>query len=83
MTDYRLRNRDLLYAERAPRPLTWRNLAIFGSIAVTVTVGVVSYLTDRFNAAATGFNPTSSALVAQQKAPAPSVHLATPKSSGS
>ncbi len=79
MTDYRLRNHDLLYADRRRQPLTWRNLAIFGSIAVTVTFGVVSYLTDRFNPAGAGFNPSSFGLVAQQKAaPTSAVHLATP-----
>jgi hypothetical protein len=39
MTDYRLRNHDLLYAERDTRVLTWRNVVVFGAIAVTVTSG--------------------------------------------
>ena len=81
MTDYRLRNHDLLYAERAPRVLTWRNVVVFGAIAVTVTTGVVSHLSDRFNATATGFASASSGTVAQRAAARqPTVHLATPAS---
>jgi hypothetical protein len=81
MTDYRLRNHDLLYAGRAPQPLasalTWRNVVIFGAIAATATLTVVGHLTDRFSATATG--------PAMQRAagPAPAIHLATPGDSRS
>jgi hypothetical protein len=84
MTDYRLRNQDLLYADRRRRPVGWREFAIFGSIVLTVTAGVVGYLADRFNAAAAGFNPASD-LVAQQKLaperPPASARLETPRNS--
>ena len=79
MTDYRLRNHNLLYAESGHPPLGWRNLAIFGSIVLTVTIGVVGYLADRFNAA--GF--AAPAFAAQQVAPSPAAQLATPKTTGS
>ena len=82
MTDYRLRNHDLLYAERDPRVLTWRNVVVFGAIAVTVTIGVVGHLNDRFSTAAAGFAPASPGMSAQHAAAArqPAVHLATPAS---
>ena len=78
MTDYRLRNHDLLYAERDPRILTWRNVVVFGAIAVTVTIGVVGHLSDRFTTAA-GLAPASPGAAAQHAAARqPAVHLATP-----
>jgi hypothetical protein len=84
MTDYRLRNHDLLYAERDTRVLTWRNVVVFGAIALTVATGVVSHLGDRFNTTAAGFAPASSAVAAQHAtARQPAVHLATPASSPS
>ena len=79
MTDYRLRNQNLLYADAGHKPLGWRNLAIFGAITFTGSVGVVGYLMERFNAAATGF--AAPALTAQRAAP-PSpvtVQLRTPR----
>ena len=82
MTDYRLRNHDMLYAERDTRVLTWRNVVVFGAIAATVTTGVVSHLSDRFNA--TAAVSASSAVAAQHAAARqPAVHLATPATSGS
>ncbi len=78
MTDYRIRNHDLLYADRAPQPLGWRNIAIFGAIGMTVLVGVVSHLADRFNMMPPGF-PANSATVAAR--PAPLMHLANPAAS--
>ena len=80
MTDFRMRNHDLLYADAGRRrPTDWRQVAIFGAIGFTVAFGVVSYLTDSFNAASSGFNPTGPALAAQdQAAPAPLVRLARP-----
>jgi hypothetical protein len=81
MTDYRLRNHDLLYAERDTRVLTWRNVAVFGAIAVTVATGVVGHLSDRFNTTAVGLAPASLGVVAQRTAARqPAVHLATPAS---
>jgi hypothetical protein len=81
MTDYRLRNRNLLYAERDTRVLTWRNVVVFGAIAVTVTTGVVGHLSDRFNTRAVGLAPASLGAVAQHAAVRqPDVHLATPAS---
>jgi len=78
MTDYRLRNHDLLYAERDLRVLTWRNVVVFGAIAVTVTIGVVGHLSDRFTTAA-GLAPASPGAAAQHAAARqPAVHLATP-----
>ena len=78
MTDYRLRNQNLLYADTGPQPLGWRNLAIFGAITLTVSAGVASYLTERFNAASTGF--AAPALTAQRAAPSPAtVQLTTPR----
>jgi hypothetical protein len=77
MTDYRVRNHDLLYADRGKRPLNWRTVLVFGAVAVTVTLGVVAHLTDRFNAAPAGFT------AAQQSAPKPAMHLATPTGSRS
>ena len=79
MTDYRLRNHDLLYADRGYDPLSWHNVAIFGVIAVTVMLGVVSYLTDHFNAATAGFNPAPTQLIANPKpATPPAIQLALP-----
>jgi hypothetical protein len=84
MTDYRTRNHDLLYADRGRKPLTWRHAAIFGTIAVTVTVGVASYLTDRFNPATAGFNPAPARMIAQDNPTAtPVIHLARPESARS
>jgi hypothetical protein len=81
MSNYRPRNQHLLCADRRLRPLTWRNVAIFGAIAATAMFGVVSHLTDRFNAAG-GF--TSPALVAQgASAPQSVIRLATPTASHS
>ena len=81
MTDYRLRNEDLLYTERGPQVLTWRNVMIFGAIAVTVTIGVVGHLSDRFSATAAGLAPASAGAAAQQAvARQPAVQLATPAS---
>jgi hypothetical protein len=81
MTDYRLRNHDLLYAERDIRVLTWRNVMVFGAIAVTVTIGVVGHLSDRFNTTAAGFATAPSGAAAQHAAARqPAVHLATPAS---
>jgi len=81
MTDYRLRNHDLLYAEHDPRVLTWRNVVVFGAIAVTVIIGVVGHLNDRFGTAAAGFAPASPEAAAQHAAARqPDVHLATPAS---
>jgi hypothetical protein len=72
MTDYRLRNPNLLYAARGNRPLDWRTVAILGVIAVVVTAGVVGHLAERFNAAI----PDST--IAQQPGPVPAVQIATP-----
>ena len=81
MTDYRLRNHNLLYAERDTRVLTWRNVVVFGAIAVTVTIGVAGHLSDRFNTTAAGFAPASAGAAAQHAAARqPAVHLATPAS---
>ena len=81
MTDYRLRNHDLLYAERDSRVLTWRNVVVFGAIAVTVATGVVGHLSDRFNTTAVGLAPASLGVVAQHAAARqPAMHLATPAS---
>jgi hypothetical protein len=84
MTDYRLRNHELLYAVRDTRVLTLRNVVVFGAIAVTVATGVVSHLSDRFNTTAAGFVPSASSVAAQHAAARqPAVHLATPATSGS
>jgi hypothetical protein len=86
MTDYRMRNHDLLYADPSGRVLSGRNLAIFGSIALTVTVGVASYLMDRFNPATAGFKTVTPSVVAHQAptpAPMPVVQLTQPGPSGS
>jgi hypothetical protein len=81
MTDYRLRNQDLLYAERDPRILTWRNVVIFGAIAVTVTTGVIGHLNDRVSITAAGFASAPRGVAAQHAATRqPAVHLATPAS---
>lgn len=81
MTDYRLRNHDLLYAERDARVLTWRNVVIFGAIAITVTIGVVGHLNDRFNTTAANLATASFGATAQHAAARPpAVHLATPAS---
>jgi hypothetical protein len=71
MTDYRLRNQNMLYAERGRRPLNWRNAAIFGSIAAVALLGVVSFLADRFNTTALGLSPAAFNQDAQQKPAAP------------
>ena len=78
MTDYRLRNHDLLYADSGRRPLTWRDYAIFGAIAATVVVGVISYLADHVNAVSGSASPG----VAARQAPAPPV-VAKPVTTGS
>ena len=66
MTDYRLRNHDFLYADSGRRPLTWRHYAIFGAIAATLVVGVVSYLADHVNTAS---GSASSGVATRQAAP--------------
>ena len=82
MTDYRLRNQNLLYADTRHKPLGLRNLAIFGAIALTVSVGVVGYLMERFNAAGSGFAAPS--LNVQRTVPSPAtVQLTTPRTTGS
>jgi hypothetical protein len=78
MTDYRIRNHDLLYADRIPRPFGWRNIAIFGAIGVTVLIGVVSHLADRFNMMPPGFPAGTAAAAAR---PAPLIHFANPAAS--
>ena len=81
MTDYRLRNHDLLYAERDTRVLTLRNVVVFGAIAITVTTGVVGHLSDRFNTTAVGLAPAPLGVAAQHAATRqPAMHLATPAS---
>jgi len=84
MTDYRLRNHDLLYAERDPQVLTWRNVVVFGAIAVTVTIGVVGHLNDRFSITAAGLAPASPGAAAQHaRRVSPSYTSHTPATSGS
>jgi hypothetical protein len=76
MTDYRIRNHDLLYASRKPQPLSWRNIAIFAAIGATVTFGVVGHLTDRFNTAPPGFPASAPPMLSAQRAPL--IQLVTP-----
>jgi hypothetical protein len=83
MTDYRLRNHDLLYAERDRRIVTLRNVMVFGAIAVTATVGVVSHLSDRFSTTAASFAPTAPSVAMHAAARLPAVRLATPARSPS
>ena len=78
MTDYRLRNHDLLYADSGRRPLTWKDYAIFGAIAATVVVGVISYLADHVN----GGSGSASPSVATRQAAPPAVR-ATSVTTGS
>ena len=80
MTDYRLRNHDLLYAERDPRVLTRRNVVVFGAIAITVTMGVVGHLSDRFDTTAANLTASFGQTVQHAAARQPAVHLATPAS---
>lgn len=74
MTDYRLRNHDLLSADRGFRPLGWRSVAIFGSIAATVTFSVAGYLSDRFVPATAGLHARS-VLMAQRQTDTPPIQL--------
>lgn len=79
MTDYRLRNNDLLYVHLGRPPIGWQSIAIFASIGFTVMLGVAAYLTGNFNPASTGFGPPAPALVAEQPAAPPTVvQLDTP-----
>jgi hypothetical protein len=81
MSDCRLRNHDLLYAERDPRVLTRHNVVVFGAIAITVTIGVVGHLSDRFDTTAANFATASFGEAAQHAAARqPAMHLATPAS---
>lgn len=82
MTDYRLRNHDLLYAKRDPQPLTWDKVAVFGAILATVTIGVVGHLTDRFTPTAAMLSPPGAA-AQQAGTPQPAMQLATPSISPS
>ena len=76
MTDYRLRNHDLLCAERGARVLSLRNVLVFGAIAVTVSIGVIGHLTDRFNTSAASIATVPSSRVAQHTgAPQPALSL--------
>jgi hypothetical protein len=77
MTDYRLRNHELLYAPRGKRPLDGRVVVIFALIAAVVVFGVAGHLAERFNAATPGSTVTRQAL---RTAP---VHVAAPETSGS
>ena len=72
MTDYRPRNHDLLYFGRERENLGWNGVAIFGGIALAMTLLVGAYLTDSYNPASTGFSaaiparaPRSTAVVQQ------------------
>jgi len=76
MTDYRLRNRDLLYADRKAEPLSWRNIAIFGAIGVVATLAVAGHLTDNFNSLPPGF-PTDGRVMTAQHGP-PLIQLVSP-----
>jgi hypothetical protein len=78
MTDYRLRNHDLLYADSGRRPLSWKDYAIFGAIAATVVVGVISYLADHVNGASGSASPNATARQA-----APPAVVAKPVTTGS
>jgi hypothetical protein len=69
MTDYRLRNRDLLYADRKAEPLSWRTVAIFGAIGAVATLAVASHLTDNFNTLPPGFPAAAPVMTAQQAPP--------------
>jgi hypothetical protein len=81
MTEYRLRNHDLLYAERDTRVLTRHNVMVFGAIAITVTIGVVGHLSDRFDTTAANLATASFGTAPQHVAARqPAVHLATPAS---
>ena len=73
MTDYRLRNHDLLYAPRSKRPLDRRAIAIFALIGAVVTLGVASHLAQNLNVTTPGF-----VAVARQPALAAPVQIATP-----
>jgi hypothetical protein len=73
VTDYRLRNHDLLYAPRGKRPLDRRSVAIFALIAAVVTFGVATHLAEKLNAATPG------RAVARQPASVAPVQLATPR----
>jgi hypothetical protein len=84
MTDYRLRNHDLLYASRPSRPLAARNVAVFGAILLTVTIAVVGHLTDRFGTAAgVSASPAPSVTAQDTVAPRPVLQLVTPGTSRS
>jgi len=72
MTDYRLRNHDLLYVPRGKRPLDRRAVAIFSLIGAVVTFFVVSHLTGAFTASA------PSVATARQTAPPTPIQIATP-----
>ncbi|MCX7314831.1 MAG: hypothetical protein WCG92_24085 [Hyphomicrobiales bacterium] len=70
MTDYRLRNHNLLYADRARTRLNWRIVTLFGVIGATAALSVAGHLTDRF---IPGGSP-----IAQEASSPPAIHLATP-----
>lgn len=69
MTDYRLRNRELLYADRKAEPLSWRNIAIFGAIGAVATLAVAGHLTDNFNSPLPSFPAATPVLTAQNGPP--------------
>lgn len=80
MTDYRPRNHDLLYFGRERENLGWNGVAIFGGIALAMTLLVGAYLTDSYNPASTGF---SAAIPARAPRPTAVVQeLATVPSAG-
>jgi hypothetical protein len=72
MTDYRLRNHDLLYAPRGKRPLNRRVVVIFSLIGAVVTFFVVSHLAGAFNASTPGVTTS------RQAAPPTPIQMATP-----
>ena len=82
MTDYRLRNHELLYAKPEPQPLNWGKVAVFGTILAIITVGVAGHLTDRFTPGTASVSPPGAAPQIA-KTPNPPMQLATPSTSPS
>jgi hypothetical protein len=61
MTDYRLRNHDLLTGQHRPAP-SLAIMALFGAIGFIAIFAVVGHLADRFNPAS-GFNSAAASLI--------------------
>lgn len=81
MTDYRLRNQDLLIGQHRPPP-SLAMIGLFAAIGFVAIFAVIGHLVDRFNPAS-GFNPTPASLIAHEEPATAALQPQGPVSDGS